>query len=73
MTPRRTFIKAMISSAIAASFLPNITNAATVNKVGLKTDPQIKPKRLKAGDTIGLITPVVTLGKMKKFILLQMS
>ncbi len=57
MTPRRTFIKAMISSAIAASFLPNITNAATVDKADLGINPQIKPKRLKAGDTIGLITP----------------
>jgi len=55
MTQRRLFIKAMISSAIATSFLPNIVNADVTNSD--KANSLLKPKRLKAGDTIGLITP----------------
>lgn len=45
----------MIGSAIATNFFSNIVNADVKNKTA--TTPIIKPKRLKAGDTIGLITP----------------
>jgi muramoyltetrapeptide carboxypeptidase len=55
MIERRTFVKAMISSAIATSFLPYIVNAEVKNT--LDANGSIKPKRLKAGDTIGLIAP----------------
>lgn len=59
MTKRRNFIKAMIGSAIAINFLPNIANAKTGRSSSANdhSHPQIKPKRLKVGDTIGLITP----------------
>ena len=59
MTQRRAFIKAMLTSAIATSLFTNISNANAATKTNIDSDakPQIKPKRLKAGDTIGLITP----------------
>lgn len=59
MKPRRSFLKAIITSAIATSLLPTITNASTSNQAHSATNSNklIKPKRLKAGDTIGLITP----------------
>ncbi|GHE98581.1 S66 peptidase family protein [Thalassotalea profundi] len=55
MIDRRAFVKAMITSAIATSFLPNIVNAEVNSSVN--PNAIIKPKRLKAGDTIGLIAP----------------
>ncbi|MCF2947812.1 LD-carboxypeptidase [Paraglaciecola aquimarina] len=55
MNDRRAFIKALISSAIATTLLPNIANAEQTNLTN--TALPMKPKRLKAGHTIGLITP----------------
>ena len=55
MIERRSFIKAIISSAVAASLLPNIVNAD--EKSSMNSHSIIKPKRLKVGDTIGLIAP----------------
>lgn len=59
MTKRRAFIKAIIASAVTTSLLPSLARANTTSKANtnLAITPQIKPKRLKAGNTIGLITP----------------
>jgi muramoyltetrapeptide carboxypeptidase len=56
MIPRRTFFKALITSSVAAAFIPNAL--AFSNKIAdSKALPLIKPQRLKSGDTIGLIAP----------------
>ncbi|GHF83359.1 S66 peptidase family protein [Thalassotalea marina] len=55
MSNRRAFIKALISTAIATSFLPQVVSASETNNTN--SNSPIKPKRLKAGDTIGLIAP----------------
>lgn len=55
MSDRRTFFKALVTTALATSILPNIANADEKNTT--KANTPIKPKRLKAGDTIGLIAP----------------
>ncbi|MBV1910887.1 MAG: LD-carboxypeptidase [Kangiellaceae bacterium] len=52
MTNRRNFIKATVSAAVATHFL-----AASGVASAAKKGPTLKPKRLKAGDNIGLIAP----------------
>jgi muramoyltetrapeptide carboxypeptidase len=52
MTQRRDFIKASIAASLLTT-LPLISATTAAKSVG----PKIKPKRLKAGNTIGLIAP----------------
>jgi len=52
MTNRRNFIKATIAAAITANFLATSSIATAAN-----AGPMVKPKRLKSGDTIGLVAP----------------
>lgn len=53
MTKRRAFIKAMMTSAIATAFSTNTLAASSKT-----SDKQvIKPRRLAAGNTVGLIAP----------------
>jgi len=56
MIARRTFFKALITSSIATALIPN-SFAYSNNIADKKAQSLIKPKRLKAGDTIGLIAP----------------
>ncbi|MBZ0198901.1 MAG: LD-carboxypeptidase [Ignavibacteriaceae bacterium] len=50
---RKNFIKSIAAASIGAAILPmNISNA-----LGKKVLPVVKPKKLKTGDTIGLIAP----------------
>ena len=59
MTQRRDFIKATIATSLLST-LPLSYQAVSA------TGPKIKPKRLKPGDTLGLIAQAAILGKMKK-------
>ena len=53
MTKRRAFIKAIMTSAVATAFSAN-TFAVATNSNGQKI---VKPRRLAAGNTVGLIAP----------------
>ncbi len=56
MLTRRNFLRS--SGALAALSLAPVSKAATaLSHTGKRNLPNILPKRLKAGDTIGLITP----------------
>ncbi len=50
MTDRRNFIKASIATALFSTFSASHTGLAA-------SGPKLKPKRLKSGDTLGLIAP----------------
>lgn len=52
VTNRRSFIKASIAAAVTSNFMTASSLATAAN-----SGPNIKPKRLKSGDTIGLIAP----------------
>jgi muramoyltetrapeptide carboxypeptidase len=56
MTKRRAFLKAIIASALASAIIPQ-TQAKPQHNASDKNQKIIKPKRLKSGDTIGLIAP----------------
>ena len=52
MTNRRNFIKASIAAAITSSTFTNLSPLLAAS-----SGPILRPKRLKSGDTIGLIAP----------------
>jgi len=56
MIQRRTLFKAMITSTVALAFLPAIQGKESKLSNGHHSGT-IKPKRLKSGDTIGIIAP----------------
>ncbi|MEI6895253.1 MAG: LD-carboxypeptidase [Colwellia sp.] len=55
MTKRRAFLKLLITSAIASTFIPQLS--AKEQTLASSLLPILKAKRLKSGDTIGLIAP----------------
>jgi muramoyltetrapeptide carboxypeptidase len=58
MTDRRRFLAASITAALGAALLPGAAMGAPAGPFGpLKRRPAIKPKRLAAGQTIGLVIP----------------
>ncbi|MBJ2136465.1 LD-carboxypeptidase [Paraglaciecola chathamensis] len=58
MLDRRTLLKAFISSALASALLPAVPmSALAADNIGMGAKKIRKPKRLRAGQTIGLIAP----------------
>ena len=57
MTNRRKFIRNSAAALVTSSLSP-MTFSRELTDMGIENNPlQIKPKRLKKGDTIGLVTP----------------
>jgi muramoyltetrapeptide carboxypeptidase len=53
MMQRRNFFKTLLAATVVSAIAPSVLAKSTSEGIS----PMIKPKRLKAGDTIGLIAP----------------